>query len=223
MANTNTGDPTKTGINISSALQRATCPAFSWANIQPVQATMLAAANGDGLTHNWPTTAQVTSYLTTTYQCARSGVYLGLQQNTATSAYAASSLSGYFGVIVDFDGQAEGSFDFSRSSLSPYTESVAFSGPITVQQGGVGTLSYTAPSSSPYPNMSITLSLLPYGGIGAWQTADGSAAGTTASTSSGQTNPGLSLVMAAPFPSTAFFRRTCSTPRPAPRQRKPTC
>jgi len=81
------------------------CPVITLGNIQEVQPALLATARGDGLAHNWPTNEQVSSYLKTTYNLrTRRSVFRTLQQNTATSAYGAQSLSGNFGVIVDFNG-----------------------------------------------------------------------------------------------------------------------
>jgi hypothetical protein len=217
MANTNTGDPAKTGIVLSTALQTGSCQTFDWntANIQQDAASLQTAAKGDGLAHEWPGAAAVTTYLTTTYLCAHSGLYGGEQFNTETPGYPAGTLSGSFFVIVDAQGSANGYFDFSISGTPPVPSAVPFAGTVTIAPGGIGTVSYTAPADAPIPNMTVSMSLLPNGATATWQSADGSLAGSTAiASSSGGTNPGLAPDTEVPFPKYRFLMRDVSYTRP---------
>ena len=68
-------------------------------------------------------------------------------------------------------------------------------------------MSYTASSTDPYPNMNISMDILPYGAIGTWQTADGLVGGSTASMQYGALDPGLSLEGTAPFPKYRFLQQ----------------
>jgi hypothetical protein len=217
MANTNAGDPAKTGIVVSAALQTGSCHTFDWntANIQRDAASLQTAARGDGLAHDWPGATAVSDFLTTTYLCARSGLYGGQQVNTETPGYPAGTLSGPVYAIVDAQGSVTGSFDFSLTGTPPVSGAIPFAGTVAIAPGGVGTVSYTAPADAPLPNMTLTMRLLTNGASVSWQTADGTLGGSTASAaSSGGTNPGLTPVTHTPFVKYRFLMRDVSYTRP---------
>jgi hypothetical protein len=211
MGNVNKGDPLTTGIKLS--LKNSSCQSFNWTtpNIQQGAASIQTTAKADGLAHDWPSPQAISDYLLGTYRCSRAGAYFGIQENAASSNYAARTLSGSFEAIVDFDGHVEGAFDFTRGpGTAPYAGPVLFSGDYTIAPGGVGSLTYVAPDSAPYPGMTITMSLFPYGATGSYQTADGSLAGTTASTN----DPGMGISTSAPLAKYRFIEKNVSYTRP---------
>jgi hypothetical protein len=212
MANSSGGDPAKTGIVLSTSLQTGLCQTFDWntPNIQQDAASLQTMAKGDGQTHDWPSAAAVTEYLTTTYLCAHSGMFGGTQFNIETPGYPARTLSGGFIAIVDAQGNVNGSFDFSLTGVPPVPGAIPFAGTVAIAPGGVGTVSYTAPADAPIPNMTVSMSLLPNGATATWQTADGTLAGATALPSSGGTNPGLAPETHVPFPKYRFLMRDVS-------------
>lgn len=214
MANTNSGDPAKTGVRISSALRDGTCADFNWSspNIQQDAASVQSTAKKDGTAHDWPKAAAVRDYLTKTYLCSHSGRYGGTHVNIATAGYPAATISGDFAAFVGFDGEVEGYVDFGDRTDTPYSGVVPFRGTVAIAPGGVGSVSYTAPADAPVPNMRVSLRLLPYGANGSWQSADGSVGGSTAH-SDGQT-AGMSVYSYAGFPKYRFLKKDVSYTRP---------
>ena len=136
MGNVNSGDPTKAmGIKISPALQKATSITVNWAalNIQQEAAPLQTIAKSDGLAHDWPTGQQARATATSSCTCARDRECTqDLQQSTTTNG--AGKLGGNFAAVVGFDGQVNGIFDFSLWAATPYTQSVPFSGSVTINE-----------------------------------------------------------------------------------------
>lgn len=212
MANGNKGDPLTAGIKL--ALKNSSCQPFDWTttNIQQDAASIQTAAKADGAAHDWPSPQAVSDYLLGTYRCSRAGLYFGLQRNTASSSYAEQTLSGAFEAIVDFNGHVEGAFDFSRGpGAAPIAGPILFSGDYTIAPGGVGSLTYVAPDVAPFPGMTITMTLHPFGATGSYRTADGALVGTTASTD----NPGMDISTWQPSAKYRFIQKNVSYTRPS--------
>lgn len=211
MGKSNPGDPLLNGIQLSTGFSSTDCPSFDWntPNIEQDAACFLTQANKDGVQHSWPTADTVNQFLRSQWLHAKAGYYSGWQANTATSAYpTARTLTGNSDAIVAVDGTTEGWLDYTGSKPPSDLPAVSWSGTLAPTTGQGDSLTYTTDGAAPIPNLMVAFDVDRYGANIAYQTADGTLAGT------GDPRMGLGRMPAIDFPKYHFLLKNVSYTRP---------
>jgi len=227
MANTNSGDPLKTGIvlpDYKSLGVACNGASILWgagtADFQQSAAGLLAASQADGKTHVWHSDEEVRAVARASFIASRVGDYMG--RHFQHKGAGDPELGGNAIVVVDLDGTITGWLDFSDSSYPgdvstwPTTSPapISFSAQLADHIAAGGKTVFTVQAdSSPWPNTTVTMEFGPEGVNVTYQTADGAESGSSKNAYEGMMN-NYAFFSYVTFPKYQFLLKNVSYTRP---------